>query len=42
MLILWLLRCPPAAVNMVDDCDGVKPPAPLLVREKVLESLPVG
>jgi hypothetical protein len=25
MLVLWLLPCPPAAVNMVDDCGGVKP-----------------
>jgi hypothetical protein len=42
MLVLWLLRCPPAAVNMVDDCGGVKPPPPLLAPEKVLETLPEG
>jgi hypothetical protein len=28
MLALLLLPCPPAAVNMVDDCGGVKLQAP--------------
>jgi hypothetical protein len=40
MLALWLLPCPPAAVNMVDECGGVKLPLPPLSPEKALESPP--